>query len=352
MKRVVRKTETFDALELYTALSHQKGYRIDVPSDINAFQQQIGASLKATLSNPNILHGKRVESMFAHVLGAMGECQYIKQEDSGVAFSSTDNFIIPDYRVVTSNGDLLLIEVKNFHMKALNSRFTMKKSYLKKLVAYSEINRAPLKIAIYFSRINKWALLSPSSFFDDGHNIYIDLPHAMARNEMSLVGECMVATLPPLRIEFFGDAEDEKAKVAEDGTALFTIREIKMSCAGKPITDVNEQRLAFYLMRYGNWSKTETPATIDSERLISFAHEMEPENPSEEQPFQIIGDLSSMISTAFRELTVDDQTGVVALDVKYDPESFSFKISRNYKGEALPLWRFEIQPNFDFKMGA
>ncbi len=351
MKRVSRNAESFDALELYTTLSRQNGYRIGISEDISAFQQKIGASLKATLDNPNVLHGKRVEAMFAHVLGALGGCQYIKQEDSGAAFASSDEFIPPDYRIVTNSGDVILVEVKNFHMKSLGSRFSLKKSYLKKLVSYSNINKADLKIAIYFSRINKWVLLSPDSFFDSGSSIFIDLPHALARNEMFLVGDCMIATLPPLRIEFIGDSNDEKAKVADNGTALFTIRDIRMSCAGTAITNENEQKLAFYLMRYGNWSETETPATVVDGRLISFAHEMKPENPTEDQDFQIIGDLSSMISTAFRELTVDDQTGIVALDVRFDPEIFSLKIPRDYKGKALPLWRFEIHPNLDFKTG-
>src|SRR5690606_36270870 len=115
--------------------------------------------------------------------------------------------------VVTNEGELLLIEVKNFHMKELGSRFSMPRSYLRKLTAYAEMNHAHLKVAIYLSRINKWILLSPESFFEDGRRVYIDLPYGMARNELSMLGDRTIATLPPLSIEFTGDPDDERAVV-------------------------------------------------------------------------------------------------------------------------------------------
>lgn len=316
--------------------------------DLEDFKQRIGTALKATLQNPNVLHGKRVEAMFAHVLGALGGCKYIKQEDGGAVFASTDDFKIPDYRVVTNEGQLLLIEVKNFHMKDLRSRFHLQRAYLAKLAAYAEMNHARLKVAIYFSRINKWILLSPESFLVDGRRAYIDLPHGMARNEFSLFGDRMIATLPPLSLEFTGDPHDERAIVQPDGTAVFTIRQVQMKCAGRVITQEEEKRIAFYLMRYGRWPESEAPATIVDGRLVSLAFVSAPdEEPSDDQPFRMLGDLSSMVSTAYRELTVGDD-GMFSLDVKYDPAFFELKIPDGYKGDALPLWQFAIQPNPEF----
>lgn len=83
MKRLPRAPEMFDALELYSAVSRQQGYRICIGDDLEDFHKRIGTALKATLQNSNVLHGKRVEAMFAHVLGAIGGCNYIKQEDGG-----------------------------------------------------------------------------------------------------------------------------------------------------------------------------------------------------------------------------------------------------------------------------
>ena len=349
MKRLPRAPEKFDALELYSAVARQQGYRIGMGDDLVDFQQRIGAALKATLQNPNVLHGKRVEAMFAHVLGALGGCKYIKQEDGGAVFASTDDFEIPDYRVVTNEGQLLLIEVKNFHMKNLRSRFNLQRAYLAKLTTYAEMNHARLKVAIYFSRINKWILLSPESFIVDGRWAYIDLPHGMARNEFSLLGDRVIATLPPLSIEFTGDPNDDRAIVQPDGTAVFTIRQVQMKCAGKVIKDLEEQRIAFYLMRYGGWMDSEAPATIVDGRLLSLAFVSAPdEDEANDQPFRMLGDLSSMVSTAYRELTVGDG-GVISLDVKYDPAFFDLKIPDAYKGADLPLWQFAIQPNPEFR---
>jgi len=274
-------------------------------------------------------------------------CKHIKQEDGGAMFAEDDDYEVPDYRVVTSAGELILIEVKNFHMKSLGARYTLKRAYLKKLQAYADVNRAQLKIAIYFSRMNKWVLLSPSAFFVDGRYCYIDLNHAFARNELSRLGDRMIATLPPLTLKLIGDTDEKSAVVAADGTAEFIVRDVRLYCAGNEIRNKLEQDIAFRLMRYGNWSETETPAEIVNGRLVSVSFISHPEHPSNNQQFEIVGDLSSMISAAFRELTADDLAGVFALDVGQDPQAFSLRIPKNYKGEALPLWQFAIQPNFD-----
>lgn len=119
-----------------------------------------------------------------------------------------------------------------------------------------------------------------------------------------------------------------------------------MYCAGKEITNDRERDIAFYLMRYGKWGETETPAEIVNGRLVSVAFVSRPEHPSDDQEFQIVGDFSSMVSTAFGELTADD-AGLFALDVRQDPQAFGALIPTDYKGEALPLWQFAIEPNFD-----
>lgn len=347
MKRQPNKPEKFDTLELFTAISREKGFRIDIPSDREAFHRRIGESLKATLSNPNILHGKRVETMFAHVVGALGHCKYIKQEDSGVAFASSDEYTTPDYRIVSKNDELFLVEVKNFHMKKLSSAFKIRRSYLNKLQAYAEINRADLKIAVYFSKLNQWVLLSPESFFEQGRNLYIDFPHAMARNEMSTFGDRMIATLHPLRFVMLAAQEGAKSLISDDGATTFTIEEVKMSCGGRLIENALEAQIAFYLIRYGEWVVAQDPAVIVANRIAEISFSSTPNEVSNDQDFEIIGNLSSMISNAFRELTVDDGSDVVSLDVKYDPEFFSLAIPKDYDGEALPIWQIELQPNLE-----
>lgn len=336
-------------MELFSKVSSNHGYKIGVDGDQKDFIERLAKSLKNALDSATMIHGKRTEAMFAHVAGALGYCDLIKQEDSGASFVSSDAVAVPDYRIVTKSDEILLVEVKNFRMRALRDRYTMKKPYLAKLQRYADMNQVPLKFAIYFSAVNQWILLSPSSFIDAEKTVHIDLPHAMARNEMAVLGDRMICTLPPLNMTFEGDTEDERSKVDADGQALFTIKQINMTCDGNLIDNDIEQRIAFYLMRYGSWDSDGVPAEVVDGKLKSFQFSFSPEldDVPDDQPFHSLGTLSSMVSSAFQELTVEDN-GVVSMDVRYDPVFFNLQIPENYKGSSLPLWQLVLQPNMDF----
>lgn len=349
MKRLNSDPEKFDALELFSKVSSDHGYKIGVDGDQKDFIERVAKSLKNALDSPTMIHGKRTEAMFAHVAGALGKCDLIKQEDSGSSFVSSDAIAVPDYRIVTKSEQILLVEVKNFRMRSLSQRYTMKKPYLVKLQRYADFNKIPLKFAIYFSGVNQWILLSPSSFIDDEKTVHIDLAHAMARNEMAVLGDRMICTLPPLTMTFEGDTEDERSKLDAQGQALFTIKQINMTCDSNPIDNDIEKRIAFYLMRYGSWVSDGVPAEVVDGKLKSFQFSFKPELEDEldNQPFQSLGTLSSMISSAFQELTVENN-GVVSMDVRYDPVFFNLEIPKNYKGNSLPLWQFVLEPNMEF----
>lgn len=70
MKRLPGNPGKFDLVELFTAVSRQQGYRIDVASDVQAFKSGLDASLAEALGDVKLLDGKRVEAMFGHVAGA------------------------------------------------------------------------------------------------------------------------------------------------------------------------------------------------------------------------------------------------------------------------------------------
>ena len=61
----------------------------------------------------------------------------------------------------------------------------------------------------------------------------------------------------------------------------------------------------------------------------------------------MIGCLSQTVSSAYRELTVDD-SGVIALDIRHDPDVFMLRIPDGFKSDTLPLWQFILQPNPEF----
>src|SRR5438552_2383908 len=72
---------------------------------------------------------------------------------------------------------------------------------------------------------------------------------AFKRNEMEVLGDCMVGTVPPLSIKVF--TADKPRRVADDGTAAFIIQRIVLCAAGKEIVDPLEQKIGWFLMNQG-----------------------------------------------------------------------------------------------------
>ena len=163
---------------------------------------------------------------------------------------------------------------------------------------------------------------------------------------MATLGDCMIGTTPNLELRLLANPK-EASEIDSSGNAPFTIRDVKILCAGNEITDEQEQKIAFYLMQYGTWIEKEAEPIIESNKLygIKFVYAPEEEN---EQGFTMIGHLSTMVTNGFREHTVKNGD-VVALKIGLDPTVFKVLIPQDYKGIRLPLWRFIVQPNPDFK---
>lgn len=102
----------FDPIELFTAVSRDNDYKIEEEKDIDDFLDKVGKSLKSSLKNQNLLNGKRVEALFAHVAGALGQCVMVKQEDSGAIFAAGMNVQAPDYSIALNDGTRFLVDVK------------------------------------------------------------------------------------------------------------------------------------------------------------------------------------------------------------------------------------------------
>ena len=345
MKRKKRNPLKFDAIELYTAIGRDHDYEISAEGDISNFLDSVGESLKVTQTNSLLLHGKRIEALFAHVDGAMGKCRFIKQEDSGDVFVSGDDFEVPDYRVFLNDGTSYLVEVKNFHMKSFKADFSVSKKYMHGLEAYAQLNSIPLRFAIYFSRPNAWVFLPKEAFRETKRHYVVNFIDAIARNEMAKLGDRMIATLPDLRFEMLGNP-DECSIPDAAGEVGFTVRSVHIYCHENEVIDERGKQIAFYLMRYGEWPVSEATALMRDRKVVGLRWVFSPEDPVDNQHFQIVGTLSSMISNAYRELTVEDNK-VIALDVKQDPNFFTLEIPVGYKESPLPLWQFILEPNYN-----
>lgn len=343
MKRIKRNPEKFEVIDLFTALGSEHGYKLSVEEDASDFIKRIGNALKVSKDNPNLLYGKRVESLFAHVAGALGECRLIKQEDSGEAFTAEEDIQAPDYKVILNDGSKYFIEVKNCHLRSMETPYPFKKDYLRRVERYADLHNIPLLFAIYFSQMNMWVLLRKESLIEESERYTTKFENAVTRNEMPLLGDRLIATEPDLSIELLAD-RSKRTEINENGIVNFSISCVKIYSSDREVTDDIERSIAFYLIRFGEWIESEAVGIFDGNEFIGARFSYRPELPPEEHNFSSIGYLSSMVSSFYAEKTINAKN-VVALDTNLDPEVFAVEIPDGYKGEGFPLWQFIIKPN-------
>lgn len=346
MKKIIRDLEKYDVFDLFSAMAAKHGYKLDSPLSQDDFVERIKTSLEKNLNNDITIFGKRVETIFAYVIGALGYTALLKQEDTGSLYSIDNEIILPDYKLVLKNGNQLLIEVKNFHNLDPMASFSIKQDYFLKLKKYSDLCKVNLMFAIYFSLWNQWVLL-PIEAFDNNNSLYsINFATAMAKSEMSIIGDKAIGTLPDLELHILSD-EEEAYKIQNDGQPFLTVKKILIYCAGIEVINPIEKEIAFYLIRFGDWIEKEIEEIFINDRFLGMKFIYTPQNRTEEN-FAIIGRLSSMVTNMFKEQTIEDGK-ITAVDSSLDPEQFKVFIPDNYKGQQLPLWQFSFQSNPSFK---
>lgn len=348
MKKLNRNAEKFDVLELFSAMGAKHGYDFTDPAAQDDFINRVRLSIEHAKKSDIAIFGKRIETLFAYVAGALGKTALIKQEDSGDIYFSGGDVLAPDYRLTLDDKRQILVEVKNCRLKRLEKKFSIKKSYCEKLKRYADVNCIELKFAIYFPGLNLWTLLSIDSFEEKNNSYTIGIDRAMACSEMAMLGDCMIATTPDLALHLLADPK-EASKIDDSGNALFITRDVKIYCAGNEIIDEQEKKIAFYLIQYGTWIEKETVVVIDNNKLHGMKLIYTPEE-KQEQGFTMIGNLSTMVTNGFKNHT-QKNGDVVALKLSLDPAIFKVLIPQDYKGKQLPLWRFILQANPEFKEG-
>lgn len=108
------------------------------------------------------------------------------------------------------------------------------------------------------------------------------------------------------------------------------------------INDVSEQKLAWYLMLYGKWTRIEQPVKFVEKEIEFCDYQVWPEQCTEGQSFELIGFRSTMISRQFLHLL----SHVDRLSPNAEPHDLGIVIPENYNGQALHLWRFILHPNY------
>jgi hypothetical protein len=153
MKMLGRSFERLETLNLFTLFQADTAAMYNSANKAS-FLQQIESELEKGFKTESTLHGMRVQLLFQFVVANIGHVRLIKTEDSGDCFYSGDGIVLPDYRIVTDEGESLLVEVKNHFPKKPMRAFRVKTTYLERLQRYSDTVGTPLRIAIYWAKWN------------------------------------------------------------------------------------------------------------------------------------------------------------------------------------------------------
>src|SRR2546426_3193919 len=268
MKRISRNPQKFDLMRLIDAYARAQGVDIRDQTQHDALLGQLGKQLEENRNNDILIHGLRIQAMFAYVVAALGQCRLIREEDAGDMYAFEPTIRAPDFRVVTVSNAQFLVEVKNCHSVEPPYEYGFSRQYLDAMKSYAAVVQSDLYIALYWSRLKMWSLLSTKSFQLRDDQYVISLTDAIAGNDMRVLGDCMIATIPSLSLKLLADPEKPRT-IDATGQAAFTIKQAQLYCGDKLITDPVEQQLAWFFMQYGNWAESDLAAEVQNGELIS-----------------------------------------------------------------------------------
>jgi len=307
--------------------------------------KSISDQASTLLSEAHRIHGFRIENMFAYVAGALGGCKLIKQEDCGLCFASDDEIKVPDYRILTNENYIFFTEVKNCNER----KITFKENYVGKLIKYASINETPLKIAIYWRILKIWTLISVDKLVFQNGKCVIAIDKALAISEMSILNDSMLGTKVSLKLKLMANLQ-KTSNLDAKGECEFTIGNVKLYSNETLISEKLESDIAFQLVLYlsqsGKWKESEN-VIIEDKKVSAIEYLYEPHGDVNDQGFEIIGNLSSIISSKYDSSTTSEGE-VIKISPDCDPRDFEVFIPNDYIGEFLPLWRFILQPNDEY----
>jgi hypothetical protein len=219
----------------------------------------------------------------------------------------------------------------------------MTRKYREALEEFAAATGAEFKLAVFWARWSVWTLVSPARLVEDDGDLALDMMTAIKVNELGRLGDRSIGTRPPLRLRLTTDGERTNP-IGPDGTVSMTIADAQLFCADSEITDETEQEIAWIFMQYGEWEET-NEAIIEGGRLLAIEFRWEPRE-HRNVGFEFIGSLSRMFARYFAEHTLQ-KSAVVQLRAPMRPNWFASLINTDHKSQALPLWCFVQQPNYE-----
>ena len=344
LRQIPRLDAELGALDLFTRLDEGTGSLSD-PARIAAVIDRLRDGVQRSLDIPSRVYGWHVQSMFAEIVLALGKARLLKEDDQGATWVEPAADVRPaDYRIVLRDGQTLLVEVKNCGESNPLRWFGMPLRNLDGLQRYADLVGGRPVVAIFWAAPGIWTLVGLERFERTATRARIRLPEAMHGNEMAILGDRMVGTVPPLefRIDFEEVGPRAASEDRESYQVTLKVTGVRLSAGGRPLTKKAERRLLFYLVMNGPWPEREHYEEDEGKaRHVRFV--FEPEEWSRQQGFALLGWYSELFTRAYWQRTSNDGE-VSSLRARLDPQAEGFVIPPGYKSDALPLWRFRLEP--------
>ena len=336
----------FDLLAEFGKFGFDRQISLRDPTTSAAFVAHVGDAVEQALADADLLRGQRTEAMFEALLISLGDVRLVKREDGG-PFFATEAYRAPDFRIVLGDGAHWLIEVKHVYERdpSQQHRRVFTDNYYQTLAAYARATGAELKVAIYWARWSIWTLVSPDRLIGAKGALELDLSTAVQANEMARLGDRMIGTRAPLRLRLYTDAE-RTSPIGADGTVTVTFSAAQLFCGEAEVTDPVEQEIASIFMQHGEWVEDGPLADVDGDRLRAVEFTWVPEEATG-QGFEMVGTLSRMFARYYAEHTIADDA-IIQLRAPLRPHWFAPLVQPGHRSDALPLWNFSQQPNYDF----
>lgn len=334
-----------DSVDLYRRLDQGAGAGlVSDPARIDAVVEEIRSALTSALQTPSTVRGWRAQALFGSVVAALDGCELMMLIDSGEIFFDGESVKAPDYFLRLRDGRRILVDVKadDRVLDSIDLAVKYSASEIRRLRRFGELYDAPVFIAVYFERPAMWVLVPLDRLYEGpGRGFRLTFKETLLYNEMAILGDYMVGTVPPLTWALTFDAAEVQAR-SSDGTVSAHVDDVAHYAGGVELQTPEAKQIASFLMQYGGW-ENRVENLFEGDRLLEQHHIVEPPKVSE-KGFEMVGQLSTMYSRMF-EWSTRNTEGPTALDLDVAPGSLVTLIPHDYDLDELPLWRMRLHPD-------
>ncbi|MBU4284278.1 MAG: DUF2031 domain-containing protein [Nanoarchaeota archaeon] len=339
----------YESYELLAKLANQYKLDINKDEDVEKILTLFKSRVEELGKSPTFVYGKRLENAFFEMVKALDSVKFIKEEDTQKVYSELD-FKIPDYKIVSKDEEIFLVEVKNFtsvaSTKNINkhTEYTLTQKYWNQLKIYSELFSIPVKIVIFWRNWELWTLNDLDEFKSVGVKRKIKLFEAFSYSKMYKLGDKLIGTKSPLVFRLI--MEPKPLDIDKPSMKVVSkIIDVQMCSEENVIRDKEISRFAYLLFWFGKWKQEGPFPVIKDNTFHGMEYIAKPIEETSRQGFEMIATLSMMYMNMYHLLTYRE-VGLPNIYPKGELPTIAKIIPENPFDRGLPLWIFTMVPSF------